>query len=74
MILFTDLLQIRGGHVGPVLHQFIKWHVREAGAVPPAPELGLPEPVLESQPAESFNHQLSLPEIVGLVNARQMPG
>ena len=50
------LPKIRGGHFGPVLHQFIQWNVGEASTVPPTPKLGLSEPIFEGEPPECLNH------------------
>ena len=56
-----------------VLHQLVQGHVGESGAIPPAPELRFSKPFFKGQPAKGFNDQLPLPEVVRLVDTRQMP-
>ena len=57
-----------------VLHELVKRYAGATPDVPPAPEVGLPEPVLEGEPAEGLHHQLPLPEVRGLMDTRQVTG
>ncbi len=56
----------------PVLHELVQGHVCVSADVPPAPEVRLSEPVLERQPAECLDHQLSLTKVRSFMHAGQM--
>ena len=57
-----------------LLHQLVEWDIGVPGDVPPAPEVGLPEPVLECQPPERLQDELPLPEVCRLVHGGHVPG
>ena len=57
-----------------MLHEFVERHVCVSADVPPAPEVRLPEPVLESEPPERLHDELALAEVGRLVHARQVTG
>lgn len=57
-----------------LLHQFVERDVGVSGDVPPAPEVGLPEPVFEGQPTERLQDELALPEVCGLVHPGDVAG
>ena len=55
-----------------MLHELVERDVGVPADVPPAPEVRLPEPLLEGQPAEGLHHELPLSEVGRLVHARQV--
>ena len=56
-----------------MLHELVERDVGVSADVPPAPEVRLPEPLLEGQPAEGLHHELPLSEVGRLVHAGQVP-